>query len=74
MLDGAITIDKVSKFMGYASVAVVIDLHGHLLPSGEAEGAASLDGYYTRGAERHSPPDSATRSVESRRRRRVPAG
>ncbi len=39
MLDAGITIDKVSKFMGHASITVTIDRYGHLLPGGEAGGS-----------------------------------
>jgi integrase len=48
MLDAGITIDKVSKFMGHASITVTIDRYGHLLPGGEAEAAALLDEYHAR--------------------------
>jgi integrase len=48
MLDAGITIDKVSKFMGHASITVTIDRYGHLLPGGEAEAAAILDEYHAR--------------------------
>jgi integrase len=48
MLDAGITIDKVSKFMGHASITVTIDRYGHLLPGGEAEAAAVLDEYHAR--------------------------
>ena len=49
MLDAGITIDKVSKFMGHASITVTIDRYGHLPPGGEAEAAALLDAYHERG-------------------------
>lgn len=48
MLDAGITIDKVSKFMGHASITITIDRYGHLLPGGEAEAAALLDVYHER--------------------------
>lgn len=48
MLDAGITIDKVSKFMGHASISITIDRYGHLLPGGEAEAAALLDAYHQR--------------------------
>jgi integrase len=48
MLDAGITIDKVSKFMGHASITVTIDRYGHLLPGGEAEATALLDTYHER--------------------------
>lgn len=48
MLDAGISIDKVSKFMGHASIAITIDRYGHLLPGGEAEAAALLDAYHER--------------------------
>jgi integrase len=48
MLDAGITIDKVSKFIGHASIAITIDRYGHLLPGGEADAIALLDSYYQR--------------------------
>lgn len=47
-LDAGITIDKVSKFMGHASITVTIDRYGHLLPGGEAEAAEILNEYHAR--------------------------
>jgi integrase len=48
MLDAGITIDKVSKFMGHASITITIDRYGHLLPGGEAETAEILNEYHAR--------------------------
>ena len=48
MLDAGVGIDKVSKFMGHASITITIDRYGHLLPGGEAEAAALLDAYHDR--------------------------
>jgi integrase len=48
MLDAGISIDKVSKFMGHASIAITIDRYSHLLPEGEAEAIALLDAYHER--------------------------
>jgi integrase len=55
MLDAGITIDKVSKFIGHASITVTIDRYGHLLPGGEAEAAAVLDEYHARRRQRRTP-------------------
>ena len=48
MLDAGITIDKVSKFIGHASITITIDRYGHLLPGGEADAIALLDAYHQR--------------------------
>lgn len=48
MLDAGIAIDKVSKFMGHASITITIDRYGHLLPGGEADAIALLDAYHRR--------------------------
>jgi integrase len=48
MLDAGVGNDKVSKFMGHASITITIDRYGHLLPGGEAEAAALLDAYHQR--------------------------
>ena len=52
MLDAGITIHKVSKFIGHASITVTIVCYGHLLPGGEAEAAAVLDEYHARRRQR----------------------
>jgi len=46
MLDAGITIDKVSKFMGHASITITIDRYGHLFPGGENDAVALLDAYH----------------------------
>jgi integrase len=48
MLDAGITIDKVSKFIGHASITITIDRYGHLFPGGEADAIALLDAYHQR--------------------------
>jgi integrase len=48
MLDAGIPIDKVSKFIGHASITITIDRYGHLLPGGETEAQALLDSYHSR--------------------------
>lgn len=47
-LDAGIAIDKVSRFMGHASITITIDRYGHLLPGGEADAIALLDAYHQR--------------------------
>jgi hypothetical protein len=46
MLDAGIPIEKVSKFNGHASITTTIDRYGHLLPGGETDAIALLDGYH----------------------------
>jgi integrase len=48
MLDAGIPIEKVSKFIGHASITITIDRYGHLLPGGETEALALLDSYHSR--------------------------
>lgn len=48
MLDAGIAIEKVSKFMGHASISITIDRYDHLLPTGEAKAIALLDAYHRR--------------------------
>jgi integrase len=48
MLDAGIPIDKVSKFIGHASITITIDRYGHLLAGGEEEAIALLDRYHRR--------------------------
>ncbi len=39
---------ELSTWMGHASVSITFDRYGHLMPGGEAEGAALLDAYLER--------------------------
>lgn len=55
MLDAGITIDKVSKFIGHASITITIDRYGHLLPGGEADAIALLDTYHNTERGRREP-------------------
>ncbi len=48
MLDAGIPIERVSKFMGHASITITIDCYDHLLPTGEADAVALLDAYHQR--------------------------
>lgn len=54
MLDAGIGIDKVSKYMGHASITITIDRYGHLLPGGEAEAAEILNEYHARRRRQHA--------------------
>ena len=47
-----------STFMGHATIAVTIDLYGHLMPGSEAEAADLLGAYLARSAEPTSPATS----------------
>ena len=49
----------VCMYMGHASIAITLDLYGHLMPGSEKESANLLDAYFVR--ERAT----AQRSVES---------
>jgi integrase len=55
-LDAGIPIDKVSKFMGHASITITIDRYGHLLPGGEAEAAEILNEYHASRRHRRRTP------------------
>ncbi len=46
MLDAGLAIEKVSKFIGHASITITIDRYAHLLPAGEAEATELLDAYH----------------------------
>lgn len=48
MLDAGVSIDKVSKFIGHASIAITVDRYAHLLPGGEEEAIELLDRYHLR--------------------------
>jgi integrase len=46
MLDAGVSIDRVSKFVGHASITITVDRYGHLLPGGEEEAIGLLDRYH----------------------------
>jgi len=48
MLDAGVPIDRVSKFVGHASIAITVDRYAHLLPGGEEEAIELLDRYHFR--------------------------
>ncbi len=48
MIHAGVNAKALSTWMGHASVAITFDRYGHLMPGGEAEGAAMLDAYLER--------------------------
>jgi integrase len=50
MIAAGINIKALSSYLGHASVAISIDLYGHLFAGNEAEAAGMLDGYLDRAA------------------------
>ena len=48
MIEAGIPVEKVSKFVGHASITITIDRYAHLLPRGEDEALALLDAYHDR--------------------------
>ena len=48
MIHAGVNAKALSTWMGHASVAITFDRYGHLMPGGEAEGAALLDAYLER--------------------------
>jgi hypothetical protein len=48
MLDAGMAIDRVSKFIGHASITVTIDRRQHLLPRSEAEAAEIPNEHHAR--------------------------
>jgi integrase len=49
MLAGGVETKKVSTYMGHSSITITADLYGHLIPGEEAEDAARVDAWMTRG-------------------------
>ena len=48
MIHAGVNAKTLSTFMGHATIAVTLDLYGHMLPGSEDEAAALLDGYLAR--------------------------
>ncbi len=48
MIAAGVNAKALSAWMGHASVTITFDRYGHLMPGGEAEGAAQLDAYLER--------------------------
>jgi integrase len=58
MIAAGVNAKALSTFMGHATIAVTIDLYGHLLPGSEAQAADLLDAFLARGADPTSPTTS----------------
>jgi integrase len=58
MIAAGVNAKALSTFMGHATIAVTIDLYGHLMPGSEAEAADLLGAYLARSAEPTSPATS----------------
>jgi hypothetical protein len=54
-----VNIKALSTFMGHSSIAITLDLYGHLLPGSENEAAGLLDAYFG------TPKDEEPRRVET---------
>jgi hypothetical protein len=48
MIAAGVNAKTLSTFMGHATIAVTLDLYGHLLPGSEDEAASMLDSYLAR--------------------------
>jgi integrase len=49
MIAAGVNAKALSVFMGHSSIKVTFDLYGHLMPGTEAEAAALLDAFLSRG-------------------------
>ena len=58
MIAAGVNAKALSTFMGHATIAVTIDLYGHLMPGSEAQAADLLDDYLARSADPTSPMTS----------------
>ena len=54
-----------STFIGHATIAVTLDLYGHLFPGSEDEAASLLDDYLTRASEQVEEAASSGGLVET---------
>jgi integrase len=57
MIAAGVNAKALSTFMGHATIAVTIDLYGHLMPGSEAEAADLLDEYVARSASPETSPN-----------------
>ena len=48
MIHAGVNAKALSTFMGHATIAVTLDLYGHIFPGSEDEAATLLDGYLAR--------------------------
>jgi integrase len=68
MIAAGVSAKALSTFMGHATIAVTLDLYGHLLPGSEAEAADLLDAFLARSAGATSPetsPDPTLAAAQS---------
>jgi integrase len=67
MIAAGVNAKALSTYMGHATISIILDRYGHLMPGNETEAAMMLDAYLARAAEgercapvsRQSCPDSA---------------
>jgi integrase len=45
MIAADVNAKALSTYMGHSSIAITLDLYGHLMPGNEAEAAGLLDAY-----------------------------
>ncbi|HKH15296.1 MAG TPA: site-specific integrase [Solirubrobacterales bacterium] len=57
MIAAGVNAKALSTFMGHSTIAITLDLYGHLMPGSEAEAAGLLDGYVA--AQRESAAEAA---------------
>jgi len=57
MIAAGVNAKALSTYMGHATIAVTLDLYGHLMPGSESEAAELLDVYLT--AQRERADDAA---------------
>jgi integrase len=48
MIDAKVNAKALSTYMGHATIAITLDLYGHLMPGNEEEAAGLLDAYLAR--------------------------
>jgi hypothetical protein len=47
MIAAGVNAKALSTYMGHATIAITLDLYGHLMPGNESEAAEMLDAYLT---------------------------
>jgi integrase len=53
-----LNVKTISTYMGHATIAITLDLYGHLMPGAEGEAMALFDAYLARTISAESGPDS----------------
>jgi integrase len=66
MIAAGVNAKALSEFMGHASIALTLDLYGHLMPGSHDEAAGLLDAFLARSAGAETAAPTAAHPAQTR--------